>query len=154
MFSDPEKLPEEESSEVVISADRARARVTKSNEAPLLSVTGRYAKHGTRAPVSTDAGATEWCRAHGIPAPVPGSESASFLDYWGALPESDRKSRKKDWAATWRNRPPPRAAAKPPPWQKPELVGNPNPVTKKFEPTELDWHRIHETGPFAKGKSG
>lgn len=63
----------------------------------------RPGKKGTRCPSSVDPSALDFCRAHSIPEPTPGSEAAKFLDYWTARTGKD--GLKLDWAATWRARP-------------------------------------------------
>jgi hypothetical protein len=64
---------------------------------------GKRPRRATRAPSSTDPGATDFCRMHGIPPPIEGSEAARFLDYWASRPGKQGLSL--DWAASWRSRP-------------------------------------------------
>ena len=62
--------------------------------------TGTPAKRKTRCPSSVDPRAADFCRAHGIPPPVQGTDAQRFLDHWAAEGKTTL-----DWAAKWRARP-------------------------------------------------
>jgi len=61
-------------------------------------------KRGYHCPPSTDLGAPAWCRAHGLPEPLPLGEAAKFLDHWcDVAPHLKGTKSAVGWQAAWRN---------------------------------------------------